>query len=62
MNVTLRPDSPPDVWINTCGEAMNLAALERAIRTMQIARTWLIREIADGKVGTRKTITVAEPK
>jgi len=43
MNVTLRSDDSPDIRIEST-EFCDLAKLEQHIRTLQIARAWLIRE------------------
>ena len=46
MNVTLRPNGVPDVYLNsTSGEPCDLASLDRQIRALQIARKWLQQEL-----------------
>jgi hypothetical protein len=46
MNVTLRPDGLPDVYIQTSGHACDLDNLEKQIRTLLLAKTWLKKELA----------------
>ena len=50
MNVTLRPNGPPDVYINEPGRACNLPDLDKQIRALLTARRWLKAEIEQNKV------------
>jgi len=44
MNVTLRPNGIPDVYLNSPGERCDLAELDKHIRALQTARRWLMAE------------------
>lgn len=45
MNVTLRPDGVPDVYVrSTDGDSCDLDKLDMYIRALQVARAWLIAE------------------
>lgn len=46
MGVTLRPDGPPDVYVQDSGSACDLARLENKIRALLVARMWLKKELA----------------
>lgn len=44
MKVTMRSDDSPDVCIEAAGY-VNLERLDQHIRTLQVARKWLVAEM-----------------
>jgi len=46
MQVTLRSDDSPDVLIVSGNEVCSVSRLDQHIRTLQIARRWLLKERA----------------
>lgn len=54
MGVTLRPDGPPDVYVQDNGGSCNLAQLENKIRALLVARMWLKKELALRAKETKK--------
>lgn len=54
MGVTLRPDGPPDVYVQDSGSVCDLARLENKIRALLIARMWLKKELALRAEKTKK--------
>lgn len=45
MQVTLRPNGPPDIYIQETGRACSLTDIDREIRALLAARRWLKAEI-----------------
>lgn len=64
MNVTMRPVNPPDIWINSVGESVNLAGLDQVLRSLHAARRWLVKEqkirAAGGQASARPTVRIAK--
>ena len=50
MNVTLRPNGVPDVYIQDSGRSCNLADLDKEIRALVAARKWLEKETENKKI------------
>ena len=44
MRMTLYSEDEPKIYINLDGEFCNIAKIEQHIRTMQVARAWLLRQ------------------
>lgn len=54
MNVTLRPDGTPDVYIQqTAGQSLSLEQMDAQIRTLLTARRWLKKELDEKKAATK---------
>ena len=64
MNVTMRTNSPPDIYIQSTGQACNLANLDRILRSLRTARRWLVEEQKRRQAGEpareRPTVQVAK--
>lgn len=63
MNVMMRSDNILDVAISaTSLEYCGLEKLDRHIRTLQVARRWLVNEEAKRTVGVKGTTVSKEKK